>query len=80
MKKVIFLLSLSFLSYSLTVAQSKTQKIQMKDKNWEYVEGNVEFVKYEGIAAMKCLSHTPRITAKDVMFTDGAIEFDPLPG
>jgi len=76
MKKMYFLTSLLLAGYVLASAQSKTEEIPMEATYWDFQTGNVEFVEHRGVAAMKSISHAPRMTAKDVQFKNGTIEFD----
>ena len=81
MKKVSLLFSLLF-SISCLIGQVNSQKaakiikIPMEKAHWEYPDGQVEFIIHRGIPAMKNVQGRASITAKDIVFENGTIEFD----
>lgn len=85
MKKIILivaaLLAILFESY----AQEKkskipgTQNIALIAEKWEFQSGKVDFLKFKGRNAMKISPASGPIVIKDLIFTDGIIEYDVIP-
>lgn len=81
MKNIFFSLLFLFF-YQNSVAQKTTNKpknIPMNAENWEFKQGEVEFTTYKGQKTMKILPNAGIIALKDILFTDGTIEFDVEP-
>src|SRR5690606_10729860 len=75
------LLAILFESY----AQEKksktpgTQNIALIAEKWEFQSGKVDFLKFKGRNAMKISPASGPIVIKDLIFTDGIIEYDVIP-
>ncbi|HTI72660.1 MAG TPA: hypothetical protein VMF06_21980 [Candidatus Limnocylindria bacterium] len=61
------------------VLQAKATKIEMTPEHWAFPPGKVEFVQYHGNDAMKISPGTSPVSLKEMVFTNGIIEFDVEP-
>jgi hypothetical protein len=85
MKKTIALSLLLFLS-ACAFAQNRMPrrrtgsaaelKIPMLAERWEFTSGKVEFITHKSVPALKVLPDAGKVVLKDLIFSNGTIEFD----
>lgn len=69
---------LSFLFATTGMAQQK-KKISLQPENWEFKQGNVEFITHRSVPAMKISTKMDSVVLKNLDFKDGTIEYDVEP-
>lgn len=57
-------------------ANTLDRKIPMLATSWESPPELTEFINHKNVPAIKILSSSGKVVAKDILFTDGTIEFD----
>jgi len=82
MEKAILILAASLLVIS-SIAQKKALSremlIPMKPEAWLYKEGKVSFVGHNGQPAIRLLQSADVVTSRNLLFSNGIIEFDVEP-
>jgi hypothetical protein len=62
-----------------TSANKEVKLILLKPENWDFKPDAAEFITYKSRAALKILTSSDMIVAKDINFTNGTIEYDMEP-
>jgi len=83
MKKVLFVFAIVFIATQI-IAQKANQKanqkneirIPIKTESWTSKENRTAFVDHKGVPSFEMNSGSELMTAKDVTFTNGTLEFD----
>lgn len=61
-------------------AKSKTERIPMEAKFWEFEAERVEFINHNSVPAMRILPDANKVVAKNLNFKTGTIEYDVIVG
>lgn len=85
MKKIILIVAALLATLFESYAQEKkskipgTQNITLSAEKWEFQPGKVDFLEFKGRHTMKIAPASGPIVIKDLIFTDGTIEYDVIP-